>query len=78
MEAVDAKNREHVLSLSTPQLLGRAALQAETVVMSGALSVYPESVNVNRKGAVAFLEDSNEPSARSATALPAANDDGSI
>jgi hypothetical protein len=77
VEAVDAQNREHVLSLSTPQLLGGTELQA-TVVISGALSVYPESVTVNRKGAVAFLEDSNEPSAGGATALPAANDDGSI
>jgi hypothetical protein len=78
VEAVDAQNREHVLSLSTPQLLGGTELQATTVVISGALSVYPESVTVNRKGAVAFLEDSNEPSAGRATALPAANDDGSI
>jgi len=76
VQAVDSENREHVLSLSAAAL-GGAPLKGAAVI-SGALSVYPESVNVNRKGAVAFLEDSNEPSARGGAALPDANDDESI
>ena len=49
VQAVDAENRAHLLSfsaapLSTTPLKGAA-------VISGALPVYPESVNVNRKGA---------------------------
>jgi hypothetical protein len=76
VQAVDSENREHVLSLSAAAL-GGAPLKGAAVI-SGALSVYPESLNVNRKGAVAFLEDSNEPSARGVDALPAANDNGSI
>jgi hypothetical protein len=48
-------------------------------VISGALSVYPESVNVNRKGAVAFLEESEQRSGSNAGEPPAASDDpGSI
>jgi hypothetical protein len=77
VEAVDAYNREHVLSLSAAEPLGDGTLKgAAVVMMSGGLSVYPESVSVNRRGAVAFLEESNEPSTRGAAAPSAASDDG--
>jgi hypothetical protein len=77
VQAVDAENREHVLSLSAAPL-GGAPLKGAAVI-SGALSVYPESVNVNRKGAVAFLEESEEPSESNAAERRAASDDaGSI
>jgi hypothetical protein len=77
VQAVDAENREHVLSLSAAPL-DRAPREGAAVI-SGALSVYPESVNVNRKGAVAFLEESEEPSGPNAGEPPAASDDpGSI
>jgi hypothetical protein len=65
------------MSLSAAPL-GGAQLKGAAVV-SGALSVYPESVNVNRKGAVAFLEESEEPSESNAAERRAASDDaGSI
>ena len=77
VQAVDAENREHVMSLSAAPL-GGAQLKGAAVV-SGALSVYPESVNVNRKGAVAFLEDSQEPTGSHAGERQASSEDaGSI
>jgi hypothetical protein len=60
VQAVDSDNREHVLSLSAAPLGGTPPKGA--AVISGALPVYPESVNLNRKGAVAFLEESEVPS----------------
>lgn len=74
VEAVDAQNREHVLSLSTPQLLDGAPPQSAAQVISGARSVYPESVSVNRKGAVTFLEESDEPFTRGPAAPSAPSD----
>jgi hypothetical protein len=64
VEAPDAQDREHVVSLSAEPLGGAAPKRvgAGASVMSGALSVYPYSLNVNRKGAVAFLEESEAPS----------------
>jgi hypothetical protein len=77
VQAVDAESREHVLSLSAASLGGTPLKRAALV--SGALSVYPESVNVNRKGAVAFLEESDEPSESNAAERQAASEDaGSI
>jgi hypothetical protein len=77
VQAVDAQNREHVLSLSAAPL-GGAPLKGAAVI-SGALPVYPESVSVNREGAVAFLEGSEEPSESKAGERRAASEDaGSI
>ena len=77
VQAVDAESREHVLSLSAAPLGGTPLRGA--AVISGALSVYPESVNVNRKGAVAFLEESDERSGSNAADRRAASEDaGSI
>jgi hypothetical protein len=77
VQAVDAENREHVLSLSAAPL-GTMPLKGASVI-SGALSVYPESVNVNGKGAVAFLEESQESTGSNAGERRAASEDaGSI
>ena len=77
VQAVDAENREHVLSLSAAPL-GTTPLKGAAVI-SGALPVYPESVNINSKGAVAFLEESQEPTGSNAGERQAASEDaGSI
>jgi hypothetical protein len=58
VEAADAEDREHVLSLSTAEPPRTVTPNKETAsIVSGAVSVFPYSLNVNRKGGVAFLEE---------------------
>jgi hypothetical protein len=75
VEAPDAQDREHVVSLAAQPLGGTTSKAAAASVMSGALSVYPYSLNVNRKGAVTFLEESEAPNGSKQGEPPAASND---
>ena len=58
VEAADAEDRDHVLSISTAEPPRTVTPNQETAsIVSGAVSVFPYSLNVNRKGGVAFLEE---------------------
>jgi hypothetical protein len=78
LQVADGKEQEHALSLAAEALASAAPNERAALIVSGALAVFPYSLNVNRKGGVAFLEESKERCTLGAQRPSAASDAGSI